>query len=688
MSKRPMRKAAASSRDLFAKLEDELKRKPIKAGKQAASGRSAARSEEAYTAADIEVLEGLEPVRRRPGMYIGGTDEKAMHHLFAEVLDNAMDEAVAGHADHIDVSFEEDGFLTVTDNGRGIPVDPHPKFKKKSALEVIMTTLHAGGKFNSKVYETSGGLHGVGVSVANALSESMEVEVARGQKLYRQSYTRGTPDGPLKSLGPIKNRRGTRVRFMPDPKIFGKGCAFKPARLFRMARSKAYLFRGVEIRWSCTKALLAGDSDTPESAVFHFPGGLKDFLSERIEGQEPVTKDLFAGRIEKTEGSGSVEWAIAWINDDGFLSSYCNTVPTADGGTHEAGLRSALTKSLRGYGELTGNKRVAQVTADDVLGTAAAMLSVFIREPEFQGQTKDRLSSPEAARIVENAVRDAFDHWLTGNPTQANRLLDWVVDRSEERLRRRKEKEIGRQTATRRLRLPGKLADCAVSGAQGTEIFIVEGDSAGGSAKQARDRATQAVLPLRGKILNVASASSSKLADNQLLSDLIQALGCGTGTRYREEDLRYEKVVVMTDADVDGAHIASLLITFFYQEMRGLIEGGHLYLAVPPLFRLSQGAKTAYARDDAHKAKLLAGEFNGKGKVDVSRFKGLGEMLPRQLKETTMDPKVRTLLRVALAEDDKSTGKVVDQLMGNKPEDRFRFIQERAEFAKAEELDI
>ena len=688
MSKRPMRKAATSSRDLFAKLEDELKRKPIKPGKPAASSRSS-RSEEAYTAADIEVLEGLEPVRRRPGMYIGGTDEKAMHHLFAEVLDNAMDEAVAGHADHIGVAFEEDGVVTVTDNGRGIPVDPHPKFKKKSALEVIMTTLHAGGKFNSKVYETSGGLHGVGVSVANALSETMEVEVARGQKLYRQTYTRGAPDGPLESLGAVKNRRGTRVRFTPDPKIFGKDCAFKPARLFRMARSKAYLFRGVEIRWSCAKALLAGDTDTPESAVFHFPGGLKDFLTDRIEGQEAVTKDVFAGRIERTEGSGSVEWAIAWIaSDDGFLNSYCNTVPTPDGGTHEAGLRSALTKSLRAYGELTGNKRVAQVTSEDVFGTAAAMLSVFIREPEFQGQTKDRLSSPEAARIVENAVKDAFDHWLTGNPTQANRLLDWVVDRSEERLRRRKEKEIGRQTATRRLRLPGKLADCAVSGAQGTEIFIVEGDSAGGSAKQARDRATQAVLPLRGKILNVASASSTKLADNQLLSDLIQALGCGTGTRYREEDLRYEKVVVMTDADVDGAHIASLLITFFYREMRGLIEGGHLYLAVPPLYRLSQGAKTAYARNDAHKAKLMESEFNGKGKVDVSRFKGLGEMLPRQLKETTMDPKVRTLLRVALAEDDKSTGRLVDQLMGNKPEARFQFIQERAEFAKPDDLDI
>jgi len=683
-----MRKAATSSRDLFAKLDDELKRKPVKGGKQTGSGRSS-RSEEAYTAADIEVLEGLEPVRRRPGMYIGGTDEKAMHHLFAEVLDNAMDEAVAGQADHIGVTLEEDDFLTVTDNGRGIPVDSHPKFKKKSALEVIMTTLHAGGKFNSKVYETSGGLHGVGVSVANALSETMEVEVARGQKLYRQTYTRGIPDGPLKNLGPVKNRRGTRVRFRPDPKIFGKGCAFKPARLFRMARSKAYLFRGVEIRWSCAKAQLAGDSETPESAVFHFPGGLKDFLTSRIEGQEPVTKDAFTGRIEKTEGSGSVEWAIAWIaSDDGFLSSYCNTVPTPDGGTHEAGLRAALTKSLRAYGELTGNKRVGQVTADDVLGTAAGMLSVFIREPEFQGQTKDRLASPEAGRIVEGALRDAFDHWLTGNPSQANRLLDWVIDRADDRLRRKKEKEIGRQTATRRLRLPGKLADCAVSGAQGTEIFIVEGDSAGGSAKQARDRATQAVLPLRGKILNVASASSTKLADNQLLSDLIQALGCGTGPRYREEDLRYEKVVVMTDADVDGAHIASLLITFFFQEMRGLIEGGHLYLAVPPLYRLSQGAKTFYARDDAHKAALLASEFNGKGKVDVSRFKGLGEMLPKQLKETTMDPRVRTLLRVEIAEDDKSTGQRVDQLMGNKPEARFKFIQERAEFAKADELDI
>ncbi|BAQ17214.1 topoisomerase IV subunit B [Methyloceanibacter caenitepidi] len=623
-------------------------------------------------------------------MYIGGTDEKALHHLFAEVLDNAMDEAVAGHASRIEVSLDKDGTLTVSDNGRGIPIDPHPKFKKKSALEVIMTTLHAGGKFDSKVYATSGGLHGVGVSVANALSESLEVEVARGQKLYRQTYTRGIPDGPLENLGSINNRRGTRVRFRPDPQIFGKGAAFKPVRLFRMARSKAYLFRGVEIRWSCDRSLISAGSDVPEKAELHFPGGLKDFLADSINGQTTVTNDIFAGRVEKAEGHGSVEWAISWVaSADGFISSYCNTVPTPDGGTHEAGLRAALTKGLRAYGELTGVKRVSQVTGDDVLGTAAAMLSVFIREPEFQGQTKDRLATQEAARIVENAVRDAFDHWLTGHPNQAGKLLDWVVDRSEERLRRRKEKEVSRQTATRRLRLPGKLADCSSTGAKGTEIFIVEGDSAGGSAKQARDRATQAVLPLRGKILNVASASSAKLADNQLLADLIQALGCNTRTRYREEDLRYEKVVVMTDADVDGAHIASLLITFFFQEMKGLIENGHLYLAVPPLYRLSQGAKTAYARDEAHKDALMKEVFNGRGKVDVSRFKGLGEMLPKQLKETTMDPASRTLLRVEIDDEDRpGTTKTVDQLMGNKPEARFKFIQERAAFAETEDLDI
>jgi len=651
-----------------------------------------------YSAKDIEVLEGLEPVRRRPGMYIGGTDERALHHLVAELLDNAMDEAVAGHATRIELALERDNLITVQDNGRGIPVDPHPKFKDKSALEVILTTLHSGAKFSQKSYATAGGLHGVGLSVVNALAEELTVEVARDRTLWRQTYKRGRPQGKLKKAGAANNRRGSTVTFRPDPEIFGQAVRFRPDRLFRMARSKAYLFRGVEIRWRCDGALLTEGDETPEKETLHFPNGLRDFLEAHLNGRKTLTPDFFAGQAKFPDDAGNVEWAISWPQDEnGFLSSYCNTVPTPQGGSHEQGLRSGLLRGLKAYGELVGNrKKVSQVTADDILGGACAMLSVFIGNPQFQGQTKERLATPEAARLVEASLKDHFDHWLSGHPERARLLLERVIERSEERLRRRQEKELSRKTATRKLRLPGKLADCARNRAEDTEIFLVEGDSAGGSAKQARNRDTQAVLPLRGKILNVASASVDKLKANQEISDITQALGSGTRGQFDLDKLRYDRVIIMTDADVDGAHIASLLMTFFYREMPGLIESGRLFLAQPPLYRLSQGGETVYARDDAHKEELLADHFTGRGKVELSRFKGLGEMPAAQLKATTMDPEKRTLLRVAVVEpedpnpkaEQKKAADLVERLMGRKPEARFKFIQENARFVESDELDV
>ncbi len=642
--------------------------------------------EKTYDASSIKVLKGMEAVRLRPGMYIGGTDERALHHMAAEILDNSMDEAVAGHATRIEVELHSDYSLTVRDNGRGIPIDPHPDDPSKSALEMIFTELHAGGKFNGDAYETSGGLHGVGATVVNALTDSLVVQVAKNKELHEIRFSKGEPLTALEKIGAAPNRRGTTVTFHPDPEIF-KSHKFKPARLLKMVRSKAYLFAGVEIRWKSE----IDDQETPTEATFHFPGGLSDYLTETLGSSTAYAEQPFAGTVdfkEKFGTPGKVEWAINWTpSRDGFIQSFCNTVPTPEGGTHESGFWAAILKGIRAYGELVSNKKATQITRDDLVTGGCALVSCFIREPEFVGQTKDRLATSEAQRLVENSVRDHFDNWLAADTKSAGAILDFLILRAEERLRRRKEKETARKSATKKLRLPGKLTDCSSKDRAGTELFIVEGDSAGGSGKGARNRVNQALLPLKGKILNVLGAASSKLNTNAEINDLCEALGVGMGTKFNVDDLRYDKIIIMTDADVDGAHIAALLMTFFYTQMRPLIDQGHLYLACPPLYRLTQGAKRIYVATDAEKDRILEKGLGGKGKIDLQRFKGLGEMDAKDLKETTMDPKTRKLIRVTIDEDEPGeTSDLVERLMGKKPEMRFQYIQENARFV--EELDV
>lgn len=646
------------------------------------SSRSKKNNPGTYTAEDIEVLEGLEPVRRRPGMYIGGTDETALHHLVSEVFDNSMDEAVAGHATFIVLHMHNDGRITVRDNGRGIPIDPHPKFPKKSALEVIMTTLHSGGKFSSKVYETSGGLHGVGVSVVNALSDKLTVQVTRNGATWEQHFSKGDATTKLKKIADTnKKDSGTTITFHPDLEIFDTNVKFKPIKLYRLVRSKAYLFKGVEIRWKCDEELLGGKHEVPAEDVLHFPKGLEDYLTASLENIETVTPKPFTGEVTFSDKQGRMEWAVHWIyKRDTAIHSYCNTIMTPQGGTHETGLRNGLLKSIKEFGELIGNKKAGQITSEDVTSSVFGILSLFIPHPQFQGQTKDKLSNRPVIKLVENAIKDHFDHWLTANKNEASELLDFVVERTEERLARKQSKDITRKSPVHKLRLPGKLADCTRQTPEGTEIFFVEGDSAGGSAKMARHRETQAILPLRGKILNVASATKDKIAANQEIADINLALGCGVLDHYSEGDLRYEKVIIMTDADVDGAHIASLLMTYFYLFMPDLITQGHLYLAQPPLFRVHQNNQTYYAADEKEKEQLVKKLSSKRGNIDIGRFKGLGEMTPSQLKETTMDPKKRHLLQVVIDEDRKEFAAIrVDELMGKKPELRFKFITQQSE---------
>ncbi|MDR0967539.1 MAG: type IIA DNA topoisomerase subunit B [Rickettsiales bacterium] len=659
----------------------------------------ATKNTQSYDASDIQVLEGLEPVRLRPGMYIGGTDEKAWHHLPIEIIDNAIDEAVAGFAKKISVSLIDAKTIEIFDDGRGIPVGEHPKFPGKSALEIIFTTLHSGGKFNNDVYKTSGGLHGVGAAVVNALSVETIVRVFRDGYEWIQKFSRGKPIGGIEK-GTETSAHGTSVRFTLDDEIFGANAVFKPIKIYRLARAKSYLSRGVRVLWNCNPELLTDDMNIPDKTEFYYPNGLADRMAQTTANKPALMPRIFSGNTDWDEGSGfRAEWALTILtdengaaSDDGFFASYCNTIATIDGGTHESGFRSAITRGLKNYAEKIGNKDGAKITADDVFDSSAVLLSVFYKTPQFLGQTKEKLSNPEVAKYTDKAVSDAWDIFLASDPKTANAILDFVINLANARIKTKAVKDIARKTPTKRARMPANLADCTKHGVDGTELFIVEGQSAGGTAKQARDRATQAIFPLRGKVLNVMSNSDEKFTANKELTELTQIIGAGNATDWDESKLRYEKIIIMTDADVDGSHIAALLMTFFYRDMPSLIHGGHLYLSCPPLYKITSASESVYVDSDEELEELKATKYKNK-KIEISRFKGLGEMMPNQLKETTMNPKTRRLIRIELpardddgAEDTQKTKNLVSELMGKKPEFRFRFITEHAKFVK--DLDI
>ncbi|HEX9020495.1 MAG TPA: DNA topoisomerase IV subunit B [Nitrospirota bacterium] len=627
-----------------------------------------------YTAKDITVLEGLEPVRKRPAMYIGTTDVRGLHHLVWEVLDNAVDEALNGYCTQITLVIEKDGGITVTDNGRGIPVDIHPK-TKRPAIETILCTLHAGGKFDHTAYKSSGGLHGVGASVVNALAEIFVATVWRDGYEWTQEFSRGKPKGNLKKGKPAK-AHGTQIYFRPDPDVFAK-THFNYKTILDVVESKAFLNKGLKIT-------VENPRDDEKSVAFKYDNGIQDYIKRIVAGVTVVNPDPFY--FEK-EDEFKIEAAIHWTTaTDMELHSYANSINTSDGGTHELAVRSGLTKAVRAYAERKNlvPKNIKTIAPEDVYEGLYGIVSVLVKNPQFQGQTKEKLNNPEIASPIENSIRNACEAYLLANPTMAEAVVKRVLLAAEARLASRAAKDsVTRKLSSLKLNLPGKLADCSTSRVEDTELFIVEGDSAGGSAKMARDRKTQAVLSLRGKILNVEQVSSlEKIQTNNEIKNLLATLGCGVGAHFDLGKLRYNRIILMTDADVDGAHISVLLLTFIYRYMPELINHGHVYLAMPPLFKIEAGREVFYAMDEMEKEKVLA-KLNGK-KYEVGRFKGLGEMNPETLKDTTMSPKTRTLMKVQVV-DHKATGDVFERLMGKDPKARFVFIKERAEFA---ELDI